>query len=113
MNSSCFVAGVAVSSGLMVRDEHRPKPSLSAHHAVRGSGWSQFRCPFPENSSEQCHSRLVGLFGLFQRILLDVTLDTLIKRELDRLERVPERQDWREVRNTDYRERWNTGNYLT
>jgi hypothetical protein len=37
----------------------------------------------------------------------------LIKRELDRLERVPERQDWREVRNTDYRERWNTGNYLT
>jgi hypothetical protein len=58
---------------------------------------------------EQCYSRLVGLFGLFQRILLDVTLDTLIKRELDRLERVPERQDWREVRNTDYRERWNTG----
>jgi len=65
MNSSCFVADVAVSSGLVVWDEHRPKPSLSAHHG------------------------LVGLFGLFQRILLDVTLDTLIKRELDRLERVP------------------------
>lgn len=109
MNSSCFVAGVAVSSGLVVWDEHRPKPGLSAHHAIRGSGWSQLLCPFPENSSERCHSRLVGLFGLFQRILLDVTLDTLIKRELDRLERVPERQDWREVRNTDYRERWNTG----
>lgn len=105
MNSSCFVADVAVSSGLVVWDEHRPKPSLSAHHAIRGSGWSQSLCPFPENSSGQCYSRLVGLFGLFQRILLDVTLDTLIKRELDRLERVPEHQNWREVRIADCRER--------
>jgi hypothetical protein len=48
MNSSCFVADVAVSSGLVVWDEHRPKPGLSAHHAVAGSGWSQFRRPFPE-----------------------------------------------------------------
>jgi hypothetical protein len=105
MNSSCFVADVAVSSGLVVWDEHRPKPGLSAHHAVRGSGWSQFRCPSQRNGWEKCYSRLVGLFGLFQRILLNVTLDTLIKRELDRLERVPECQNWREVRIAECRER--------
>jgi hypothetical protein len=57
------------------------------------------------NGWEQCYSRLVGLFGLFQRILLNVTLDTLIKRELDRLERVPECQNWREVRIAECRER--------